>query len=508
MDIIDDHSFNLGSLEPPLSPALDNEATGLTTTKNELCSPSNLASTANYVNILLTAHNYPAPLIFDSNNDQDTCNIVNCLYTLLKDKQRDDEYRAELERQVSELEQNQQELESKLVKSRQELDQSRRECIQLKAKVDSANKKVKAETDKRRAITAELTQAKHNMQYIKAQYAHDTRKHEQEQAKTRERLYKLMDEKQKPNVPSMVINDPFPGNASYGNDSEEVSEERAMYTDLLRKSSDREKSALRETDTFRKIVVDIYSTISDLLSRQIRNYKDTFSPTENEKGERDYPLLQLPLEIAGSKAVDRVHDLLARLKEEWNRQIDMRKTFSEEDMAEKDEMISRLEENNDELVDTLKKCLEACDRKVQMYMRFANGAFFDNTNPYANPELSDSESSVYEDAHSESKLRRLLSKAKVEQQKVTDAAIKLGDDRRKLEAERWAFDEMKRTSLMQDLLSGNDQDIERSHSRRPSSQSQTLNNNPRKRHRITNDPLSPLHPNLPSSSSSSSSYRV
>lgn len=37
--------------------------------------------------------------------------------------------------------------------------------------ISSANKKVKAEADKRRAITTELTQAKHNMQYIKAQYA-------------------------------------------------------------------------------------------------------------------------------------------------------------------------------------------------------------------------------------------------------------------------------------------------------------------------------------------------
>ncbi|CDS08963.1 hypothetical protein LRAMOSA10323 [Lichtheimia ramosa] len=420
---------------------------------------------------------------------------------------RDDEHRAELESRVSELEQGQQEMESKLEKCRQDLDQSRRECIQLKAKVDSANKKAKAEADKRRAVTAELTQAKNNMQYIKAQYAHDTRKHEQEQAKTRDRLYKLMDEKQKPNVPYMVINDPFPGSGSYGNETEEVSQERAMYTDLLRKSSDREKSALRETDTFRKIVVDIYSTVSDLLSRQIRNYKDTFPSTKNEKGERDYPLLQLPLEIAGSTAIDRVHDLLARLKEEWDRQIEMRKAYSEEDMAEKDEMISRLEENNDELVDTLKKCLDACDRKVQMYMRFAEGAFFDNTNPYANPELSDSESSVYEDAHAESKLRRLLSKAKAEQQKVTEAAIKLGDDRKKLEAERWAFDEMKRTSLMQDLLSGDDQDLERNHhGRRQSSHQQVLSNNPRKRHRITSDPPSPPHPNLPSSSSSSPSF--
>lgn len=33
-----------------------------------------------------------------------------------------------------------------------------------------------------------------------------------------------MDEKQKANVPSMVINDPFPGSASYSKDSEEVSE--------------------------------------------------------------------------------------------------------------------------------------------------------------------------------------------------------------------------------------------------------------------------------------------
>ena len=59
-----------------------------------------------------------------------------------------------------------------------------------------------------------------------------------------------------------------------------------MYTDLLKKSSDREKRAQIENEGIRRILVDIYSTVAELLKRQVDNYKETF-PAEVQCRKRE-----------------------------------------------------------------------------------------------------------------------------------------------------------------------------------------------------------------------------
>lgn len=49
-----------------------------------------------------------------------------------------------------------------------------------------------------------------------------------------------------------------------------------MYTDLLAKSSDREKEARIENDSLRRLFADIYAAVADLLQRQSKKYTDTF----------------------------------------------------------------------------------------------------------------------------------------------------------------------------------------------------------------------------------------
>lgn len=69
-----------------------------------------------------------------------------------------------------------------------------------------------------------------------------------------------------------------------------------------------------------------------------------------------------------------------------------------------------------------------------MYMRFADGHFFDLHRPSSTQQdaLSDSEDSVLEDPREESKYRRIQKQAIIERRRVTEAAIKLGDERTKL----------------------------------------------------------------------------
>ncbi|KAI9315728.1 hypothetical protein BX666DRAFT_1958551 [Dichotomocladium elegans] len=370
---------------------------------------------------------------------------------MLKDIQKNAGEQSELEETISDMKRTQNDLQARLDNCQQELEASRRENAQLRARIESSNKNLKEETEKCRTVKEELSRAKHNMQYMKSQYAHETRRHETELAKIKERLYRLMDERQKVNVTGMVINEPFPGE---DNDMG-ISEEKAMYSDLLQKSRNREQNARLEADKLRELVADVYLAVSDLLASQITNYKDAFPSTMNGDGARDYPLMRLPLDIGGAVAISRVHDLLAKLKEEWDHQISRRKAYSEEDMTRKDQIIERLEQSNDELIDAIQQLCEEFERKASMYMRFADRNFFDNINPYATAELSDSEGSAYEeDERTELSLRRTRKLAMKEQEKITAEAIRLGDERRKLAAERWAFEDMKRELTMQELLNG------------------------------------------------------
>lgn len=79
-------------------------------------------------------------------------------------------------------------------------------------------------------------------------------------------------------------------------------------------------------------------------------------------------------------------------------------------MMEKDNIIARLEETNDELIEAIGSCrselfgfvenkhadrerIEQCheefEGKAKILMKFAEGGFFENINPHADPQLSE-----------------------------------------------------------------------------------------------------------------------
>ncbi|KAI7855460.1 Afadin and alpha-actinin-binding-domain-containing protein [Circinella umbellata] len=457
---MDELVFELGGLEPPLSADLDlgnnnyndNDNNTINTSEQnnekEFCRSTNFDSAANYVNMILTAEGYPVPLQFKNNNEQDACKIVSCFEVILNDKKRLTQTIEEMNERIRKLEGTRDGLQTQLEKTNRELEDQKNETSLLRAKNESSIKSLNKETGKHRLLNEELSKAKHNMQYMKTQYAHETRKHEQEQAKMRDRLYKLMNERHKTNVASMTINDPLPGTDAFEDPA--VSDERAMYTDLLKKSSDREKRAQIENEGIRRILVDIYSTVAELLKRQVDNYKETF-PAEMVRD--DLPVLRLPFDIAGNEATKRVHDLLVRLREEWDRQIAKRKAFSEEDIIKKDQVIETLERSNDDLINAIEQCRIEYAQKANIYMRFAQGGFFDNINPQTIADLSDSESSVLEDTPEQtSQFKKLKQEAFSERRRATEAAIKLADERTKLSAERWAFEDMKRQLQLQEIM--------------------------------------------------------
>ncbi|KAI9025765.1 Afadin and alpha-actinin-binding-domain-containing protein [Phycomyces nitens] len=433
--------FDFDSFESPESPLED----PIRYRKDGFCTPVNLASSANHVNIQLTAQGYPVPLIFQSNQPEDACKIVNCLHDLLQDKKNDEEMCNELSNTISQLKQEQQDLQT------QELAKSRRENEQLESKADSMQKKLKAEKEQTKGMKDELNKAKNNMQYIKAQYAHETRRHELEHSKTRDRLSKLMREKHKPELPSIVVNDPPPGLAARPKENA-IEEERAMYDDLIIKTSAREMDARKESEAFRKAFVAVYSAIRSLLDRQTQEGEST--SLKESKPLKEMSAFRLPFDFGGSEAINHIHDLLVRLEEEWEDQTKNQTVYTAEDVLKRDRRIRKLENDMEILIKTLDETSMEYEEKTKIYRRFEQGGFFDVILPAIPNEHSDSEDSALEiQLGTETRLEKLRKSALKDQQRVTEAAIKLGNERKMLRAERWAFEEMQRELKMKEILS-------------------------------------------------------
>ncbi|ORY96305.1 Afadin and alpha-actinin-binding-domain-containing protein [Syncephalastrum racemosum] len=432
--------------------------------ENSFCSPANLDASANYVNILLTTYGYPVPLNFKSNDPNDACKVVNCLYQVLKDKKEERRQRDDMEEAIARYKQEQYNMQAELDKRSQELASSRRENSHLQNKLKAADQELKNEIASHRFVKDELSRLKNNMQYMKSQYAHETRRHEQEHAKTRETLFKLMNGKHTATLSSLTLNEPLPTHV-LGMEENGVQEE-GMYADLLSKSSNREQEARIESDRTARLLADVYSTIVSLLETV-----STLNKTPSVDQDSDnLDIFRLPVDIGSAAAVERIHGLLDKLKQEWKEQVSKRTVYKPEDMNAKDDIIAQLEQTNDELVEALQDCTTEYEEKAKMYMRFADGHFFDlqRPRPAQQDELSDSEDSVLDDPREESKYRRIQKQAIAERRRVTEAAIKLGEERTKLAAERWALEEVKRQQTLKEILSDSEPSpLEESQTRNP-----------------------------------------
>ncbi|SAM08002.1 hypothetical protein [Absidia glauca] len=410
---------------------------------------------ANYVNLLLTAYGYSAPLIFNSGDEKDVVDVLECFQTVLQDIRAQQEERDQMNDTIITLQQEQEQLKVALDRQQREQVKTEQELAQARIKARSAEEEAKKTEESNRHIKEELSKCKNNMQYMKLQYTHERRRHEQEHAKTRDRLTKMMKEKINTNVVAMTINnsalisemDMEPGTTP----SEDA---RAMQMDLLDKSTKREMEARTECEDLRAAVIKMHTSIYRLVESQIEGFEDMVGAKKSRKDtNRDMEKYKLPMESEAWQVMDQIDMLLNALREEWDRQITNRNVYTEEDMEEKELTIQQWQSQVTELEEALDKLQKEHEEKEKIHLRFANGGFFDELVPEAHVELSDSENSVSESIQAtESHYQQLRKRAIKDQERITKAAIDLGIQRTKLEAEKWAFDEMKRQAALAEVL--------------------------------------------------------
>ncbi|KAI8891276.1 hypothetical protein K501DRAFT_166457 [Backusella circina FSU 941] len=405
---------------------------------------------------MLTSYGYPKPLVFCSTEASDNCKIVNCIYSLLNDRKKDDLEREELVQVIRRLENEKEDIQEQLVnKQSKKLVQTKEKTISdLGSKLEISGNSLKKEAIAQKRLKEEITKARNNMDYIKTQYTHETKKHAQEMEKLQDRLTKLMNSNYKVNIATLQMQGSFPDSGAPKQENDHILQMRTAFSALTEEIKTKEKQTLLESEDLRTGLIKLYTGARRLLEGVMKDFD-----SKHNKAPRDVyqetACFRLPMEYGGKEAIQRVEHLLDRLSEEWEYQVNQKPSlYTEEEMDEKKEMIETLQQTVEDLIQESQLMADEYDEKVKIYKRFERGGFFDTVMPTpVEPILSDSEDSIIDlESGNDVKFTKLKNKAIREQKKLSKIAIELGKEREILKKEEWAFQEVKRQFKMSEIL--------------------------------------------------------
>ncbi|OBZ90015.1 hypothetical protein A0J61_01951 [Choanephora cucurbitarum] len=320
--------------------------------------------------------------------------------------------RAELENQLTQAKRNHQLAEKNYAETKTKLEVNEIE----QQKIRLQNQRLKEE----------ISKVKHNLQYIKAQYANETRRHEQDMTKIQDRLLSMMNNRHQVNVTTLDMSSHFATTLDDASDNDQV--------------------------------VQLYTGARHLLETQIQHFEGTQTKQRNTTDQ--VAQFRLPLDCGGQEAIERVNDLLDRLKQEWDYQITQQpQGYPEEEVTALQNQIASLQEALTELAEEYEEAKVRYEETTKIYKRFEQGGFFDTL--YPTPQAAAHMDSDDEDEDEmiidliddkPEKYSVLKQKAMQEQRALSNSALALAKEREKLEAERWAFVEMRRALEAQDIL--------------------------------------------------------
>ncbi|KAI8358492.1 Afadin and alpha-actinin-binding-domain-containing protein [Choanephora cucurbitarum] len=443
----------LGYLDPTIDDSLTDHRE-----LREFCSPHNYDSACNYLNLLLSQQGYSTPLIFNSTEVQDKCNILNCIYDILDDRENDGKERRSLVETIQQMKRERAELENQLAQAKRNHQLAEKNYAETRTKLEvneTEQQKIRLQNQR---LKEEISKVKHNLQYIKAQYANETRRHEQDMTKIQDRLLSMMNNRHQVNVTTLDMSSHFATTLDDASDNDQVVQIRKMYTNLLDQTKDREIQARKECEELRTCMIKLYTGARHLLETQIQHFEETQTKQRNTTDQ--VAQFRLPLDCGGQEAIERVNDLLDRLKQEWDYQITQQpQGYPEEEVTALQDQIVSLQEALTELAEEYEEAKLRHEETTKIYKRFEQGGFFDTL--YPTPQAAAHMDSDDEDEDEmiidliddkPEKYSVLKQKAMQEQRALSDSALALAKEREKLEAERWAFVEMRRALEAQDIL--------------------------------------------------------
>lgn len=373
----------------------------------------------------------------------DIVKLINSTYELLQQQQRNIKQRTDLEQKNLRSEcdnehliQAQKRLKEQLESAQREIAMGNEKERQLQGKLLKAKEELKSERE-------ELKKTKANALHVQKQYDHETRKKEREFSKLKERIHQLLtDKSQEKRVGLDILNlIKRPGGQRGMWNTSTAKNEEEMYRMLITSYEERQKELMVENNDLRESLQSMQTELINLLNNQnddCGNESNTEGGEISESGSLDELStghFHMPYDLVREGIENSLREkwrlLKSRLEEANKGSTNGANKQDDTEKVDWEEEVKRLErqlENYRHVVEQQENLIESLQVKASSPTK--DHAFLSDSQLLEEKEKFESDKEFFDEQ------RTALEN---ERRQLTDAAIKLGHERKKFEEERTSF---------------------------------------------------------------------
>ncbi|KAJ3175654.1 Afadin- and alpha-actinin-binding protein [Geranomyces variabilis] len=425
-----------------------------------------LERTVLFVNTELASAGFPDILDFSgfAGSDEDGSKVLNCICTLLLQRQKDVAFRDDLQYRLRRVSADNDNLAGTVARQKARLEQCEREISSLQNKNDTLQTSLKREAEKLSVAREELKATKANLQYSKTQYNHDVRKRDRDFARLKDRMQRTVNEKTK----MTLINPLAKPLSSIGSSKQRNNNTDAdvMYGVVMRNYEDRERELLSENQMLRDTLFETFRELKDRFAdaggHDPRDHElgagpvpsSSSSPPESrDEDEEEDPEaamerahFQLPFNLVQNTVQQRIRHVMMDLKAEWDELMEKIEGEQHPEMVvELEQQIAELHNQNDEyqrIIEEQNRILESSLNGTAAVRHEGDSAMSDDIR--AAPGW---DSSIMDLAEQKAELEAKVRQLEIDRINFTDAALKLGVERANLQREKKYFNDERRKAL-------------------------------------------------------------
>ncbi|KAF8937149.1 hypothetical protein BGZ58_003201 [Dissophora ornata] len=400
----------------------------------------NFDQTSAYINHQLSMQGFASNLQFLDADKASASRIVTTLYKILQLHLKDTEYKEEMDLNWRRLSSDHDITLQNLHTTKAQLEKSERETDILGGRIAALEEELRVEAEKHRYTREELKSAKANLQYTKTQYAHESRKKEQEMNVLKDKLQKSINKtiSSSPSIPGGIkIINPVP-RSLYG--KQQVNEAEQLLKEVIEQQQTKEAEIVEENEQLRRTLYTVHVELEGLIRKHSTLNNSTTTP------------YGLPYGMVKDRIETEIRDTLTLLSDQWAHRPSMDPVISPSEVVIRDQRIEDLQKEIEKLQLELEDSTLLVQGAQKMIDNLTGGNFLAGLQDLK-LNVEGSEMTLQEIDDAEAKIRKQREDLAVERKRFTEACLDLGKQRKELEQAKLDFEESKRTFRLDKVMS-------------------------------------------------------
>ncbi|KAJ2014796.1 hypothetical protein IWW57_005801, partial [Coemansia sp. S610] len=235
------------------------------TSAREHANSMNPYATLHIINRELMELGLPSPLHLPEQAEclEDNQRVVDCLLALLQQRKRDLGFRERMDDELRKAMGEEDMLRSTIARLERELDVAQREAAMNRVKWQEAERQHGETEGLRKKLAADLRTTRSNAAMVKAQFAQDGKKREQESLKLKDRLQKLITDKHRACKVHVELANAVQRDRS-GRPMDSVARDQKLHDDLLRRYNASEEQLVARVDELEDLLRRLEAALARL----------------------------------------------------------------------------------------------------------------------------------------------------------------------------------------------------------------------------------------------------